>query len=131
MRSFLTTAAAASLCALTLAAPLSGAEPHSKIDNFDRLDWLELRTMFAATEGPVLPSGKANQRSSAILDTASDNGLAASPGLELFRPDFDAAWDLLRQQAQFAAKFTSKRWGTSSPANRTAPELSWGWQHES
>jgi hypothetical protein len=131
MRNFLTTAAAASLCALTVAAPLSGAEPQGKIDNPGRLDWLELRTMFAASEGPVLPSGKTNQRSSALLDTVSGNESGASHGLELFRPDLDAAWDLVRQQAQFAAKFTSKRLGSSSAGNRTAPELSWGWQHES
>nr|WP_295884881.1 hypothetical protein [uncultured Devosia sp.] len=132
MRNILTTAVAASFCALTLAAPLAGAEPPRKIDNPGRLDWLAMRTIFAATDGPFSPDGKANQRSKATLDTAAGNESAASPGFDLLGPDLRSAWELVQQQAQFAAKFTSKRLGGgASQAERAAPELSWGWQHES
>lgn len=131
MRNLLATAVAAGFCAVTLAAPVAGAEPQRKIDNAGRPDWLALRTMFAATEGPVSPSGKPNQRSTATLDTAAGSGSAASPSFALLGPDLRSAWDLVHQQAQFAAKFASKRLGRASPVDRTAPELAWGWQHES
>lgn len=128
MRNILTAALVAGLCAVTFAAPLAGAEPVRKIDNFAKLDWFELRAKFAASDGPVALEMKANQRSTADIGDANRDTVPSV--LNIFGSDLHSTWDLARRQAQLATKFTSKHLdhGLEGP---TAPELAWGWQHES
>jgi hypothetical protein len=127
MRNILTAALVAGFCAVTFAAPPAGAEPVRKIDNFAKLNWLELRTKFAASDGSVGPEIKANQRSTAHIGDVNRDTVPSA--LNILGSDLHSAWDLVQQQAQLAAKFTSKRLD-HRPEGPTAPELAWGWQHE-
>lgn len=132
MRNILVTTMAAGLCALTLSAPAAGAEDQRKLDNLGRLDWLELRTLVAGTDGPVIESTKTGWPGSAKLGLPGSPGREGYGGLDFHKRDLGETWDLLRQQSAHAAKSVSKRTGEGrSGVASTAPELSWGWQHAS
>lgn len=131
MRNILVAACAAGLAAFSLAAPVASGEWQGKIHNSAKLDWLELRTMFAASDGPVAPGTKANQRATGELRTGPD-ALAGSSGFELFGVDLQSTLALARQHVQLAAKFASKQLsGTPSTLASMGPERSGDWQHES
>lgn len=132
MRNILITTLAPGICALALAASAEGAEDWRKVANSGRLNWLELRTEFAGVEDFTVHDKKNDQRSNAKLGIPGSLNGPGYPDFELLRREFSAAWNLVRQQSELAAKVVEKRTGRGhARATSTAPELSWGWQHES
>lgn len=132
MRNTFITAVAASICTMMLTTPGASAEDERKLDNAGRLDWLELRTLVASTDGPVVDNMEADLPSNTKLGLlASPNG-PDSISLELLKRNVSSAWNRVQQQAELAAKLVGKRTDREPPSGaREAPELSWGWQHAS
>ena len=115
MRTIHTLALAAAIAAALSAAPAAGAEA-DKTRNFDKIDWLELRTVFAADDVSVLDHMKRKQRSSSL----------ERPGGWLPDTLGDALQSLTRG-AEKALKMTTKQDAERSAEANSAPELSWGW----
>lgn len=126
MRNIRTTAMLVGICALSFCGPLAGAELHGKIDNVAKLNLLELRTQFAAGEGPILPEGKGNHRTAETGDASPD----APSLLNILRSDLHAVWDLVPQQSQLSVKFSGKHLDPR-PADRTSHHTPRDWQYGS
>ena len=132
MRNTSITALAAGTCALMLTTLGASAADGRKLDNAGRLDYLELRTLVASTDGPVVHNMKADRPSNAKLGLPGSPNGPESAGLELLKRNISSAWNQVQAQAELAAKLVSKRTGRGpASASRKAPELSWGWQHAS
>lgn len=132
MRNPFIAAVASGICAFMLTTPGASAADGRKLDNPGRLDYLELRTLVASTDGPVVHNMKADRASNAKLGLPGSPNGPESAGLELLKRNISSAWDQVQAQAKLAAKFVSKRTDHEPvSAPRKAPELSWGWQHAS
>lgn len=130
MRNSFITAIAAGTCAVMLTTPGASAADGRKFGNGGRLDRLELRTMVASSDGPIVHNMEADRPMDAKPRLpGSQNG---SDALELLRRNISSAWTLVQAQAERAAKLVSKRTDREpARASRNAPKLPWGWQHAS
>jgi hypothetical protein len=132
MRNTFIAAVAVGIGAFMLTTPGAGAAGELKLDNPGRLDYLELRTLVASTDGPVVHNIKADRASNAKLGLPGSPNGPDSAGLELLKRNISSAWNQVQAQAELAAKLLSKRTDReAASASRKAPELSWGWQHAS
>ena len=132
MRNTFIAAVAAGICAFMLNTPSASAADGRKLDSAGRLDYLELRTLVASTDGPVVHNMKADRPSNAKLGLPGSPSGPESADLELLKRNISSAWNQVQTQAELAAKLVSKRTDReAASASRNAPELSWGWQHAS
>ena len=132
MRNTFIAAVAVGICAFMLNTPSASAADGRKLDSAGRLDYLELRTLVASTDGPVVHNVKADRPGNAKLGLPGSPSGPESAGLELLKRNISSAWNQVQAHAELAAKLMSKRTHREPVnASREAPELSWGWQHAS